>query len=28
VLDSTNTNMTMRFTAAARLLNWGFAHVR
>jgi len=28
VLDSTNTNTTMRFTAAARLLNWGFADVR
>jgi serine-type D-Ala-D-Ala carboxypeptidase (penicillin-binding protein 5/6) len=26
VLDSTNTDTTMRFTAAARLLNWGFAH--
>jgi serine-type D-Ala-D-Ala carboxypeptidase (penicillin-binding protein 5/6) len=25
VLDSTNTDTTMRFTAAARLLNWGFA---
>jgi serine-type D-Ala-D-Ala carboxypeptidase (penicillin-binding protein 5/6) len=24
VLDSTNTDTTMRFTAAARLLNWGF----
>jgi D-alanyl-D-alanine carboxypeptidase (penicillin-binding protein 5/6) len=28
VLDSTNTNTTMRFTAAARLLNWGFGRVR
>lgn len=28
VLDSTNTNATMRFTVAARLLNWGFAHAR
>jgi D-alanyl-D-alanine carboxypeptidase (penicillin-binding protein 5/6) len=28
VLDSTNTNTTMRFTAAARLLNWGFAKTR
>jgi D-alanyl-D-alanine carboxypeptidase (penicillin-binding protein 5/6) len=28
VLDSTNTNTTMRFTAAAKLLNWGFAAVR
>jgi serine-type D-Ala-D-Ala carboxypeptidase (penicillin-binding protein 5/6) len=28
VLDSTSTNTTMRFTAAARLLNWGFAVVR
>jgi D-alanyl-D-alanine carboxypeptidase (penicillin-binding protein 5/6) len=27
VLDSTNTNTTMRFTAAAKLLNWGFARV-
>jgi serine-type D-Ala-D-Ala carboxypeptidase (penicillin-binding protein 5/6) len=25
VLDSTNTDTTMRFTAAANLLNWGFA---
>lgn len=25
VLDSTNTDASMRFTAAARLLNWGFA---
>jgi serine-type D-Ala-D-Ala carboxypeptidase (penicillin-binding protein 5/6) len=25
VLDSTDTNASMRFTAAARLLNWGFA---
>jgi serine-type D-Ala-D-Ala carboxypeptidase (penicillin-binding protein 5/6) len=25
VLDSTNTDTTMRFTAAAHLLNWGFA---
>jgi serine-type D-Ala-D-Ala carboxypeptidase (penicillin-binding protein 5/6) len=25
VLDSTNTNASMRFTAATRLLNWGFA---
>ncbi|HEY2075131.1 MAG TPA: serine hydrolase [Streptosporangiaceae bacterium] len=25
VLDSTNTDTAMRFTAAARLLNWGFA---
>jgi serine-type D-Ala-D-Ala carboxypeptidase (penicillin-binding protein 5/6) len=25
VLDSTNTNASMRFTAARRLLNWGFA---
>jgi serine-type D-Ala-D-Ala carboxypeptidase (penicillin-binding protein 5/6) len=25
VLDSTSTDTTMRFTAAARLLNWGFA---
>jgi len=28
LLDSTNTNTTMRFTAAARLLNWGFAHAK
>lgn len=28
VLDSTNTDTTMRFTAAARLLNWGFAKTR
>ena len=28
VLDSTNTNTAMRFTAAARLLNWGFAKTR
>ncbi len=28
VLDSTTTNTTMRFTAAADLLNWGFARVR
>jgi D-alanyl-D-alanine carboxypeptidase (penicillin-binding protein 5/6) len=28
VLDSTNTDTTMRFTAAARLLSWGFATVR
>ena len=28
VLDSTNTNTTMRFTAAAKLLNWGFATLR
>jgi D-alanyl-D-alanine carboxypeptidase (penicillin-binding protein 5/6) len=28
VLDSTNTNTTTRFAAAARLLNWGFAHVK
>jgi serine-type D-Ala-D-Ala carboxypeptidase (penicillin-binding protein 5/6) len=28
VLDSTTTDTTMRFTAAARLLNWGFARVR
>jgi D-alanyl-D-alanine carboxypeptidase (penicillin-binding protein 5/6) len=28
VLDSTNTDTTMRFTAAAKLLNWGFAAVR
>jgi D-alanyl-D-alanine carboxypeptidase (penicillin-binding protein 5/6) len=27
VLDSTSTDDTMRFTAAARLLNWGFANV-
>ncbi|HKD88340.1 MAG TPA: serine hydrolase [Streptosporangiaceae bacterium] len=27
VLDSTNTNTTTRFTAAAKLLNWGFARV-
>lgn len=27
VLDSTSTDTTMRFTAAARLLNWGFAKV-
>jgi D-alanyl-D-alanine carboxypeptidase (penicillin-binding protein 5/6) len=26
VLDSTNTNPNSRFTAARRLLNWGFAH--
>ncbi len=26
VLDSTSTNAAMRFAAAARLLNWGFAH--
>jgi serine-type D-Ala-D-Ala carboxypeptidase (penicillin-binding protein 5/6) len=26
VLDSTNTNASMRFTAATRLLNWGFAN--
>ena len=26
VLDSTDTNANMRFTAAARLLNWGFAN--
>jgi len=28
VLDSTSTDTTMRFTVAARLLNWGFARVR
>ena len=28
VLDSTNTDTTMRFTAAARLLNWGYASLR
>jgi serine-type D-Ala-D-Ala carboxypeptidase (penicillin-binding protein 5/6) len=28
VLDSTNTDTTMRFTAAAKLLNWGFASTR
>ena len=28
VLNSTDTDTTMRFTAAARLLNWGFAVVR
>jgi D-alanyl-D-alanine carboxypeptidase (penicillin-binding protein 5/6) len=28
VLDSTSTDTTMRFTAAARLLNWGFAAAR
>ncbi|HUC21701.1 MAG TPA: serine hydrolase [Streptosporangiaceae bacterium] len=27
VLDSTDTRTTMRFTAAARLLNWGFARL-
>jgi serine-type D-Ala-D-Ala carboxypeptidase (penicillin-binding protein 5/6) len=28
VLDSTTTDTTMRFTAAAKLLNWGFARTR
>jgi serine-type D-Ala-D-Ala carboxypeptidase (penicillin-binding protein 5/6) len=28
VLHSTNTNTTTRFTAAARLLNWGFARLK
>jgi len=27
VLDATNTNPNARFTAAARMLNWGFSHL-